>query len=740
VSTNFAGLAGSFTFVPASTAPAMDTNGELVLFLSNVSNEPGTQPDGRFRLYVRDLSTSAITSFPTNPAGAVVSDIVPVLSPDGTLVAWETAADNLVADDLNDAFDVFVRHLATGETTLVSARHPSRPANTGRGLASVTAGALNANGSRIAFLSGDATLAANDTNRLSDAFLRDFVAGASLPLSAAPFPVMNSPSMPLAQYFPTNSVLNVQLDASGQRALFSGRWTASGSSNHTLVWRDLATGTNLQVAVGPSTPRAVLSPDGRFVFFDTADQVGFLGVPAIGDNFFTLDVLMWNSALTVHDQGSRLSVLSSTRFGTTGNGPSILPLVSPDGCQVAFLSRASDLTLDSAGSTNFQVLARDQFCHPTNYLNGVNRLISYRTVASGAPNGRSFDQPWPTGATNPVFTADSRYLFFQDGASNVIYRHDLLNEFVTRITNVTNNLFATNIARVTNVTVCTDCRSPSVSADGRFLAYEMPGAAGAVNILVKDLATGTTQPVSLNFAGAGFGNGPSYAPLLTHDARFVVFTSKASDLVTGDNNRVADVFLRDLRAGVTFCLSRSAAGNGTGNRVSSNPVLSADGRTIAFQSFASDLVDGDYNDTRDVFVVSLAGPDTDGDSLDDDWEVTYFNDLSRDGSGDFDGDGASDLEEFRAGTDPTNTGSVLRVLQLTRARAGNANNEFFYAVTLLWPTTPGRTYRVQFKETIESPWTDLPGDVTAAGVTGQKLHTPIPSPSQSFYRVALLAP
>src|SRR6185503_15204419 len=109
-------------------------------------------------------------------------------------------------------------------------------------------------------------------------------------------------------------------------------------------------------------------------------------------------------------------------------------------------------------------------------------------------------------------------------------------------------------------------------------------------------------------------------------------------------------------------LSRNFTGTATGNHLSSNPVLSADGRVVAFQSFASDLVPGDYNDTRDVFVVSLAGPDTDGDGLDDDWEMAYFSTLTRDGSGDFDGDGASDAQEFRAGTDPTNTGSVFRVL------------------------------------------------------------------------------
>ena len=121
----------------------------------------------------------------------------------------------------------------------------------------------------------------------------------------------------------------------------------------------------------------------------------------------------------------------------------------------------------------------------------------------------------------------------------------------------------------------------------------------------------------------------------------------------------------DRVARVTYCLSHNWAGTATGNRLSSSPVLSPDGRTVAFQSFASDLVPGDYNDTRDVFVVSLAGPDSDGDGLDDDWEVAYFNDLSRDGTGDFDGDGASDAQEFRAGTDPTNAGSVFRVLTLT---------------------------------------------------------------------------
>src|SRR5206468_942809 len=98
----------------------------------------------------------------------------------------------------------------------------------------------------------------------------------------------------------------------------------------------------------------------------------------------------------------------------------------------------------------------------------------------------------------------------------------------------------------------------------------------------------------------------------------------ASDLVEKDNNNAQDVFARDLVTAKTYLLSQNLAGS-SGNALSSHPVLAPDGRTVAFQSFASDLVPGDYNQTRDIFVVHLGGADSDGDGLDDDWEMAYFN-------------------------------------------------------------------------------------------------------------------
>jgi hypothetical protein len=259
------------------------------------------------------------------------------------------------------------------------------------------------------------------------------------------------------------------------------------------------------------------------------------------------------------------------------------------------------------------------------------------------------------------------------------------------------------------------------------------------NVLLKDMESGQVELVSVSMSGTN-GNGSSSTPLISHDARVVVFASKASDLVPGDNNRATDIFVRDRLNGVTHCLSRNWSGTGTGNRVSSNPILSADGRTVAFQSFAGDLVPGDYNDTRDVFVVTLGGPDIDGDGIGDDWEMAYFSTLARDGSGDFDGDGASDRDEFRAGTNPANDASILRVLRLTTAVDPLVTRQ--RTVVLLWSAVPGKTYRLQTKRSLNGPWEAVGADIVASTVSASATHTIdltfTPDQPYGFYRVLLL--
>ena len=181
-------------------------------------------------------------------------------------------------------------------------------------------------------------------------------------------------------------------------------------------------------------------------------------------------------------------------------------------------------------------------------------------------------------------------------------------------------------------------------------------------------------------------------------------------------------------------LSTNQAGVGA-NGISSDPVLGLDGRTVVFQSFGSDLADGSYSDYRNIFLIQLGSGDTDHDGMDDDWEMQWFGTLARDGTGDFDGDGVSDLAEFLAGTDPTSAdpsqaNAFLRVFTVQPAAGGPA--------TLYWAGAPGRFYRAQYKDAVtDVSWTTLSGTPIVNGSTAW-LTDPNPATNaHRFYRVTV---
>jgi Tol biopolymer transport system component len=117
-------------------------------------------------------------------------------------------------------------------------------------------------------------------------------------------------------------------------------------------------------------------------------------------------------------------------------------------------------------------------------------------------------------------------------------------------------------------------------------------------------AHGTTERVSVSSGGAQ-GDDYSSDPVISADGRFVAFYSFASDLVPGDTNNAADVFVRDRQTGKTRRVSVSSGG-AQGNALSFGPAISSDGRFVAFESYASNLVPNDTNNAIDVFVRTLA--------------------------------------------------------------------------------------------------------------------------------------
>jgi len=118
----------------------------------------------------------------------------------------------------------------------------------------------------------------------------------------------------------------------------------------------------------------------------------------------------------------------------------------------------------------------------------------------------------------------------------------------------------------------------------------------ADDVFVRDLQMGTTTLVSVNRSGTGSGNQDSgIYSAISADGRFVAFMSNASDLTANDTNGTQDVFVRDLQMGRTTLVSVNRFGTGSGNRFSELPTISADGRFVAFESYASDLAANDNN-------------------------------------------------------------------------------------------------------------------------------------------------
>ena len=152
-----------------------------------------------------------------------------------------------------------------------------------------------------------------------------------------------------------------------------------------------------------------------------------------------------------------------------------------------------------------------------------------------------------------------------------------------------------------------DSEGPSISAHGRFVAFYSSAANlvgsdtnGARDVFVRDRQTGKTARVSVDSHGAQ-GNGDSEGPSISADGRFVAFYSFASNLVAGDTNGVINVFVRDRKTGKTTRVSVNSHGAQT-KRDSIVRAISADGRFVAFDSTASNLVGGDTNGVDDVFV------------------------------------------------------------------------------------------------------------------------------------------
>ena len=206
-----------------------------------------------------------------------------------------------------------------------------------------------------------------------------------------------------------------------------------------------------------------------------------------------------------------------------------------------------------------------------------------------APNGSSSDQ-----LRVSALSADARYVaFYSEGGAFV---KDLYTGAITRVSTAVDGTQANSMSF-----------PPAISADGRYVAFGSVATNlvpedtnGFADIFVKDLQTGIIARASTT-AGGTQGNNSSHRSFLAADGRYVAFESDATNLVPGDTNGGSDVFVKDLQTDAITRVSTSADGT-QGNSFSDDPLISADGRYIAFSSEATNLVPGDTNGGSDVFV------------------------------------------------------------------------------------------------------------------------------------------
>jgi Tol biopolymer transport system component len=162
-----------------------------------------------------------------------------------------------------------------------------------------------------------------------------------------------------------------------------------------------------------------------------------------------------------------------------------------------------------------------------------------------------------------------------------------------------------------------DSTDADMSSNGRYVAFVSTATKldpldtnATSDIYLRDLQTGVTKLVSVNSVGNGAGNGASTEPSVSDDGRYVVFTSLATNLTSGDSNGASDVYLRDVFTNTTTLISRNGinAGNTViaANSASLQPAISGNGKFIAFASDATDLTSNDATVTRDVYVRDLA--------------------------------------------------------------------------------------------------------------------------------------
>ncbi len=567
-----------------SVEPFLSASGRFVVFASDATNLVPGDTNATRDVFLHDRLT-AITERVSLGASAVQANAFSgtgSVSDDGNLVAFLSSATNLlVTTDINAADDVYVRDRALGTTVRANVSAGGSQTVTG----SVTQDPMiSGDGRFVAFTStSDNLLTALDTNGVADVFVKELTPGA-VTRSSVNSGATTEPNGVSGRPWITRDGRFVLFDSAATNLVAND---TNGTGDVFLHDRSLSQTVRVNRSTsGAEAPAATVSlrgnvsDDGRYVVFETTATTL---VPGVDGNGPLQDIL-------VHDRVTgETTRVNRSATGIQANGASVQPRLSADGRQVVFFSDGTNLV---TGDTNG---LRDAFAVENPVPEATHRV----SVDSNRVEGDNL-------SSRPTLALDGRRAFFASAATNLVAGDTNGSQDVfarDRLQGITSRSSVSGAGAEGNG----DSFQPAAGWTGQFVAFASDATnlvAGDTNnstdIFVRDDDNGTTVRASVATAGTQ-GNDDSTEPSLSADGRWVAFQSLASNLVTTDLNGVQDVFVRDVLLSTTEIVSVTDDGI-QANNVSSFPAISADGRWVAFQSLASNLVLGDTNGVRDVFV------------------------------------------------------------------------------------------------------------------------------------------
>ena len=453
-------------------------------------------------------------------------------------------------------------------------------------------------GTEVAFTSSAADLGTDYGNGGADAYVRDLATGTTSRvigtyIGRAIEPAFSPDGSAIA--FTSGGTHFGPPDANGQLDVYVRELGPEGLLEFTLVSPNGAgTSGGNGWSRGP-----VFSPDGTKVAFTS--NASDLGPPDTNGatDVYVRDLVAGTTTL-VSMNGDR---------NDSGNGMSLVPVFSPSGTEIAFLSMASDLgPTDTNGLGDLYV--RD-------LVTGTTTLVTVNAAGTRAGNAGM-------GIDRPRFSGDGSRLAFASSASDLVAGdHNGQGDVFVRDLRAGTTTLASVAAGGTRSGGNGGSSDPVLSPDGTKVVFTSmasdlgPNDSPRANpdydddIYVRDLAAGTTTLLSANAAGDDSGAAQSFGPVLSPDGTKVAFGSDAGDLGPTDTNGASDLYVHDLASGTTMLVSAAADGGDTaaGSSYHGRPAFSPDSSRIAFESEASGFGPTDTNGSRDVYLAEVRGAD-----------------------------------------------------------------------------------------------------------------------------------